>query len=556
MLAKASACPTLGTLVSRRIAKSLRPGALVSNEKSPTPYVFFIDWHDPSFLGFRYDVPPNRLLIQALQPDLSGSFWVYSGDMIFGLGFNNVNTVSKFDRPTLTSRGMTPAVAYNSDPSADLAMALSVLTVGEGEWAAIAPGFGERQLIRHTYAILVTDLSIVQRDAIHEALSQEPWYRGARTVSTNNPIHRLLFGRVLPKRWFVIRDKAGYDTETYWGDPEAGSIDWLLEGSRLSLVELDPDDRPDEVHWGAPVNVADKAAADLLRQISKTPHGQLLADALIAWASGGNTEGQLPRLGALTFEVGALIYPTLADLESKLVGYSLSETHPLGRHKARLFHSALGINSSHWRYLAFQLIDGLLRSTPSQTRGRYVDDTGESLVQYRTDIAVMGLNGQTAVVATGWKVDHDMHIRIVTSLPKFGATPGPVVEPLSPLPFFSENPASHHDAIWSSAVTYADSVADRYWIPPVDGNGNEIVSELDRVFISVSLDAHSPFGDWLEIRGGLWSAVPDSFEVEVPSRARLRGIPWAHAFVRVCELNEIAAHVSYWEPAPDLAGRE
>ena len=528
----------------------------MSTEKKLTPYVFFIDWRDPSFKGVQYDEPPNRVLAQALPANFLGSFWVYSGDMIFGAGLNNVNTVSKFDQPRRTSKGMTPAVAYNSDPSAELALALSLLTLGDGEWAAITPGFEERQLIRHTYAMLVTDLPVSQRDAIHEALSREPWYRGARSVSASNPVHRILFGEVLPKKWFVTQDKAGYDTETYWGDPEAGLIDWLLEGSRLSLVELEPDDRPDEIRWEAPVTAADTAADDLLRQILKSPHGQLLADALIAWASGANTEDQLPRLGALTLEVGALIYPTLADMEGKLVGYSLSETHVVGRHKARLFSSALGINTDHWRYLAFQLIDGLLRSTPSQTRGRYVDETGECLVQYQTDIAVFGLNGKTAVVTTAWKVDKDMHIRVVTSLPKSGVSTRPLVEHLVPLPFYAENPEGHDEAIWSSAVAYANLVADRYWIPPVDSDGDEIVSDLDRIFMSVTLHSGSSLGNWLQEKRRLWSEIPDSFEVEVPSHARLRGIPWAQAFVRVCELNNIAAWVSYWQPASALASED
>jgi hypothetical protein len=43
--------------------------------------------------------------------------------------------------------------------------------------------------------------------------------------------------------------------------------------------------------------------------------------------------------------------------EEKLAGYALDPAHPRGRHKARVFSSALGIEQGDWRYLRDQLVD-------------------------------------------------------------------------------------------------------------------------------------------------------------------------------------------------------
>jgi hypothetical protein len=50
----------------------------------------------------------------------------------------------------------------------------------------------------------------------------------------------------------------------------------------------------------------------------------------------------------------------LVDL-AKLRGYSLSTTHPEGKHKARVFAAALGIDASHAEWLRDQLLAGVLR---------------------------------------------------------------------------------------------------------------------------------------------------------------------------------------------------
>jgi hypothetical protein len=52
----------------------------------------------------------------------------------------------------------------------------------------------------------------------------------------------------------------------------------------------------------------------------------------------------------------------------KLVNYALDPNHPRGRHKARVFASALGIGAANWRYLHNQILEALADAPVRSTR--------------------------------------------------------------------------------------------------------------------------------------------------------------------------------------------
>ena len=89
--------------------------------------------------------------------------------------------------------------------------------------------------------------------------------------------------------------------------------------------------------------------------------------------------------------------------------YVLSPDHPRGRHKARVFQSALGIRQADWRYLRDQLLASVAE-TPA--RGTRITPFG---VLYELVVLVDGLNGSTHPVATVWLVADGRAPRLVTS---------------------------------------------------------------------------------------------------------------------------------------------
>ena len=83
--------------------------------------------------------------------------------------------------------------------------------------------------------------------------------------------------------------------------------------------------------------------------------------------------------------------------DEKLIGYCLNPDHPEGRHKARVFLSALGIDRDGWQTLKH----ALLRAAESET-AEVAGPTDHGDL-YVLDFA-MGYKGKSATVRSVWIV--------------------------------------------------------------------------------------------------------------------------------------------------------
>jgi len=81
------------------------------------------------------------------------------------------------------------------------------------------------------------------------------------------------------------------------------------------------------------------------------------------------------------------------------VRYALDPNHERGRHKARVFASALGISASDWRYLHDQILQALPDAAVRATR---ITPFGTA---YEVVVMIDGLNGATQPVVTAWIVE-------------------------------------------------------------------------------------------------------------------------------------------------------
>lgn len=85
----------------------------------------------------------------------------------------------------------------------------------------------------------------------------------------------------------------------------------------------------------------------------------------------------------------------------KLRDYVLSPDHDHGKHKARVFQSALGIDRGSWEYLREQIATRVVDADVSEVR------TGRYGLRYSVPMLIEGLNGQTHEVTTGWIIDQE-----------------------------------------------------------------------------------------------------------------------------------------------------
>src|SRR5262249_50622043 len=116
------------------------------------------------------------------------------------------------------------------------------------------------------------------------------------------------------------------------------------------------------------------------RRASPGPHGLAIdgrrSAPLMGW-SGGQARACRPQVdhdrnrqyGARVAESMRLPGAERATIPTdKLVRYALNPDHPLGRHKARVFASALGIRRQDWRYLHDQILSALPEAPVRSTR--------------------------------------------------------------------------------------------------------------------------------------------------------------------------------------------
>lgn len=94
--------------------------------------------------------------------------------------------------------------------------------------------------------------------------------------------------------------------------------------------------------------------------------------------------------------------------ESKFLGYCLNTEHPYGKHKARVFRTALDITAANWVFLRDAVLTAVLLN-PATEAGR--NNYGNL---YVVDFDMQHA-GKTASVRTSWIIHDDENFPRLTS---------------------------------------------------------------------------------------------------------------------------------------------
>jgi len=114
--------------------------------------------------------------------------------------------------------------------------------------------------------------------------------------------------------------------------------------------------------------------------------------------------GRIVHPNALPNYQEAMIKP------DKLKKYSLDPTSEVGKHKARVFKSALGFDQSNWELLSLNILDKL---PYHEAVLKEEDKHGK---RYNVIMPITGPNGMTADVLTGWIIEPGTdHPRLTTA---------------------------------------------------------------------------------------------------------------------------------------------
>lgn len=95
----------------------------------------------------------------------------------------------------------------------------------------------------------------------------------------------------------------------------------------------------------------------------------------------------------------------------KLRDYALNPASSKGVHKASVFGSALGIEQGDWEYLR----DGILEGLPTTKAILVEPKTPWGHESWTVHVPILGLNGCTRLVTTGWKRAPDQPPSLTTA---------------------------------------------------------------------------------------------------------------------------------------------
>ncbi|MFO7538656.1 MAG: hypothetical protein R6X32_11440 [Chloroflexota bacterium] len=94
----------------------------------------------------------------------------------------------------------------------------------------------------------------------------------------------------------------------------------------------------------------------------------------------------------------------------KLTRYALNKDHPKGKHKARVFASALGFTRENYQELLQQIEDKTLEA---EAKVHHTDRHGQHL---QVDLSITGTTGETTIVRTGWLIAPGSRVASLSTL--------------------------------------------------------------------------------------------------------------------------------------------
>ena len=393
-----------------------------------------------------------------------------------------------------------------------------------------------QKLLRHNIycvSLFPVDLSIA--NFIDEKLKCFPPYIGMADLDKTNQVHIQLFAELPDCGYFykgtIFRSLTILDESLNSFGSENQSNIPIIELPYLEYEAMAP-------IFPNTKNLAKENESELSQTqvVMQNSHSEELAKKLLSKYS---STSQVPF--EIEFKALSLDQEHLKIPVEKLLQYILNNEHEKGKHKAYLFQHLLGINSSQWRYLAYQLIYESSRAEVLQL------DVTQYGIKYVTVVEVIGLNGRKATVKVAWKVSKNTS-KLVTAYPeeKFLIVPKENTTP-PPLVFFDGNTeaywknifeVAHNEGIKSAKKCIPEPMP---WQSSVSMAGG-IEPEGMCGYAYIILSKESDFAEWV-LRNKLGTIIKGSNNIKIFAKSESQSLDrekaYADSFSKTLWLNGI-----------------
>ncbi|WP_410682776.1 DUF6883 domain-containing protein [Citrobacter braakii] len=379
------------------------------------------------------------------------------------------------------------------------------------------------------YCLSVHPIELHLAQCIDDKLRHYEPYLGAIELDSMNPLHHKLFYADLLDCVY-LKGKTMFASK--WDIDEGVHEFGITANQYFSLHQL----KYREFMENAPrfpkvVSLSErgKVSQKRLISISKDNHFSKVANELIRFAKEGQKNLHVD-LKILPPEIDQLKVPV-----EKLLNYALNVDHKEGKHKARIFKAALGIEAKQWRYLAFQLGEEMKDAKLEVT---HVTEHG---IKHRAFLQIAGLNGKMCKVRTAWIISPNEPAKLVTAYPE-GEDEDLVGHKYPSLYVPMENDMHlRWEKIFFAASKMGEEASMECVPNPihVEGIGIDLEGQCGGAFVQIK--NNKGFSGWLITNGHALQVSRSRIQIPVRLNTQSvdRAIAYAKAFSKVLWLNDI-----------------
>lgn len=259
---------------------------------------------------------------------------------------------------------------------------------GVQSWRPAPSGFADKVYDAVKYALETGSLVGIDRSKFLDEQFRRHHVRSEQSTPPEKTLNSKGVGRLLAAGGVYNGNVEGFrkTAEQLGGDAPAGYDQMLNETTKGAVIAV--------ASVAAGIGIGRLNAAGEVGQLSNIEKLEPIL----------SRSGFISKSGFLTNAEKAVIDP------NKLISYALNPDHPIGGNKARVFESALGYNQSNVGDLITKVQAGAV-SNPAVILT--ADKFGQRMA---VDMPITGVNGNSAIVRTGWIYDAGSSVPRLTTI--------------------------------------------------------------------------------------------------------------------------------------------
>ncbi|MDM8161339.1 hypothetical protein QUH73_16070 [Labilibaculum sp. K2S] len=369
------------------------------------PFAFLFN-ADHESLGNFYGQPCTTRVLRALEnSNINCCSQILRGDLLPHLFCNKTTSVSVNNNGLI--KGRTISCSKSPDMNLYKMIICDFADSLTEKWSTINTiKFPFYLASKNIWTIVLPTISQELAEQIDNQLKSFVPYLGALHIDSGNPIHINQFSLIDS---VFFENGTLFFSQNMFDEPEEDFFNAQSYGSIKDPVPLDGNDyvlRVPPSLTMTTLSARGHQSALRIKNKSVLSHREKVAYALLEHLH------KHPEIEELHFSTEIINeQEEFVCEENKVRNYLLNIGHPDGKSKAKFFIENLGIERNDWKYLSDQIEGGM------KTALLYRIKNSKYGINHGAIMEIIGRNGRTAIIETGWMIKNNESAYLVTAYP-------------------------------------------------------------------------------------------------------------------------------------------